>query len=94
MKTLELINILTAIGTRYGANAFNSHVYMDAFDDVNTNYVVVEVWDNAYDVYITDDADKFMYEHCLDDDEEPIHGLKSVVIYTIVNGSIQESVKF
>lgn len=95
MKTTELIKVLTAIGDRYGIDALNSNVYMDALDNVSTNYVVVEVWENnTYDIYITDDDEKFIDNHCFDDDGYYFHGLKSITIWHTMNGVVHGSQVF
>ena len=46
MKTTELIAVLNAISTRYGAQALNRWVNIDAIDSCDANYVVVAVWNN------------------------------------------------
>ena len=94
MKTTEIIAVLTAINNHYGANA-QTHLYMDAFDDTNTNYVVCEIWsDGKIDIYVTDDDEKFITNHCFDDDNEYFVGLKSITVWHTINGVVHTSQVF
>lgn len=95
MKTTEIIAVLTAINKRYGANAQDAHFYMDAIDDVSTNYIVCEVWeDGNIDIYVTDNDDKFIDNHCFDDDGNYFTGLKSITVWHTINGVVHMSQVF
>ena len=96
MKTTELIATLTAIGTRYGAQALDRWVNIDAMDSCDANYVVVAVWNNdEVSIYITDDADKFVENTYIDDDTEGYFGeLKSITVWHTINGVVHTSQVF
>ncbi len=93
MKTNELIAVLNEINKKFGANVQNRHVYIDAIDSPDLEYAVVEVWDDgACDVYLTDDAQDLINNHCYDDYDEYMYGLKSLVVYSVDNDGVHEYV--
>ena len=95
MKTNELIAVLTAITNRYGAKALDRWVNIDAIDSCDANHVVVAVWNNDdVSIYITDDDEKFIDNHCFDDDGYYFHGLKSITIWHTMNGVVHGSQMF
>jgi len=95
MKTTEIIAVLTAITNRYGANAQDARLCMDAIDDVNANYIDCEVWsDDKIDIYVTDDDEKFIDNHCFDDEGDYFYGLKSITVWHTINGVVHMSQVF
>ena len=96
MKTTELIATLNAINTRYGAQALNRWVNIDAIDSCDANYIVVAQWKNdEVSIYITDDAEKFVENTYLDDDTDAYFAeLKSITIWHTINGVVHSSQVF
>ncbi len=95
MKTTEIIDVLNHINEHYGAKAQNTHLFMDAIDDVSTNYIVCEVWkDGKIDIYVTDDDEKFITNHCFDDDDEYFFGLESITVWHTIKGVVHMSKVF
>lgn len=96
MKTTELIAVLNAISTRYGAQALNRWVNIDAMDSCDANYVVVAVWKNdEVSIYITDNDEKFIDNTYIDDDTDAYFAeLKSITVWHTINGVVHMSQVF
>ena len=88
MKTHTLIKILKKIECQYG---LATRTYIDAIDSPDANFVVVEVWESDnVDVYVTDNDEDFICNHCIDDDDTYMYGLKEIKVYKAIGNSIEE----
>lgn len=75
---------------RHHKGANFSYARMDAFDTPEINFVVVEVWvDGKVEIYLTDNDEKFVDNHCIyDDTNDYFRGLKHIKVYYCVCDTI------